>query len=329
MTARRLRRTCSRSTGACSRSPEAWRPAIAIGGRGPARTPATPTLEPSSLGRAERTRFAPAPTGFLHPGHVANAIWVWGAARLSGATVLLRVEDHDRHRSRSAFDAAILQDLARLGFVADAGPVRQTDPGARAACEAALAHLTADGLVYRCACTRSTFAAWAREHGRDWSGVGCPGACRNVALPGDAATSLRVALGAGSESFTDVLLGEQSGSASTRGDLIARDHDGNWTYAFAVVVDDLRQGIDLVVRGEDLLPDTARQIRLARLLGRSEPPRFLHHALIRKANGAKLSKSDGDTGVRELLAAGWTPAMIRDEAARRGAIPASIARAAG
>jgi len=138
-----------------------------------------------------------------------------------------------------------------------------------------------------------------------------------------------VALGAGTESFTDLLLGEQTGEASSRGDLIARDHGDNWTYAFGVVVDDLRQGIDLVVRGEDLLPDTARQIRLGRLLGRSEPPRFLHHTLIRKASGAKLSKSDGDSGVRELLGAGSTPAMIFNEAVRRGAIPEPIARSAG
>jgi glutamyl/glutaminyl-tRNA synthetase len=74
-----------------------------------------------------RTRFAPAPTGFLHVGHVANAIWVWGAARIAGATALLRIEDHDRQRSRTIFDAAILEDLAWLGFVADEGPVRQTD----------------------------------------------------------------------------------------------------------------------------------------------------------------------------------------------------------
>ena len=254
---------------------------------------------------------------------------MWGAARLTGARILLRIEDHDRHRSRSAYDAAIREDLARLGFVADEGPVRQTDPAALAAYDAALGRWTAGGLVYRCACTRSTFAAWAGEHGRGWSGPGCPGRCRGLALPGDAATSLRVALGAGTESFTDLLLGAQSGDVSAAGDLVARDRDGHWTYAFAVVVDDLRQGIDLVVRGEDLLRDTARQIRLGRLMGRSEPPRFLHHPLVRRASGAKLSKSDGDSGVRELLGAGWAPAMIRNEAVRRGAIPERIARAAG
>jgi glutamyl-tRNA synthetase/glutamyl-Q tRNA(Asp) synthetase len=270
---------------------------------------------------AARTRFAPAPTGFLHLGHVANALWVWGAARRAGASVLLRIEDHDRGRSREAFLAAIIEDLDWLGFVADEGPVRQTTADAVGAYEAALARLTADGLVYRCSCTRSTFAAWARDHGDSWSGPGCPGACRTRVLPGDAVTSLRVALGEGTESFDDLFRGPQTGSPPEDGDLVARDRAGNWTYGFAVVVDDLRQSIDLVVRGDDLLADTARQIRLARLLGRGTPPRFLHHPLIRKSSGAKLSKSDGDTGVRDLRAAGWSPAQVRREAAALGLMP--------
>ena len=277
-----------------------------------------------SAGSATRTRLAPAPTGFLHLGHVANALWVWGSARLAGAEVLLRIEDHDRQRSRAGFTDALIEDLAWLGFVPDAGPIRQTDPDATAAYEAALVQLTAAGLVYRCGCTRSTFAAWAREHGRSWSGVGCPGACRTVALPGDAATSLRVTLGAGTERFDDLLRGPQSGDPSATGDLVVRDREANWTYGFAVVVDDLRQGIDLVVRGEDILPETLRQIRLAALLGRTTPPRFLHHPLIRKPSGAKLSKTDGDSGVRELRAAGWTALAVRAEAGRRAGILDSV-----
>ena len=241
--------------------------------------------------------------------------------------MLLRIEDHDRGRSREPFVDAILDDLAWLGFVAHEGPVRQTTPDATGAYEAALGRLAADGLVYRCACTRSTFAAWARDDGRSWSGPGCPGACRTRALPGDGVASLRVALGDGTEAFDDLVRGPQTGSPAADGDLVARDRAGNWTYGFAVVVDDLRQSVDLVVRGDDLLPDTARQIRLARLLGRSTPPSFLHHALIRKSNGAKLSKSDGDTGVRDLRAAGWSASDIRSAAAGLGQVPAVIVQA--
>ena len=236
--------------------------------------------------------------------------------------MLLRIEDHDRQRSRPAFDAAIPEDLAWLGFVPDAGPVRQTDPDAIAAYEAAVGRLRAEGRVYVCRCTRDTFAAWSRAHGEPWSGPGCPGGCRELVLPDDAAASLRVALGAGGERFVDLRLGPRAGNPAARGDLVVRDREGNWTYAFAVVVDDLRQAVDLVVRGEDLLDETPRQIRLGRLLGRARPPAFLHHPLIRKASGAKLSKSDGDSGVRELRAAGWSPRDVRAEAARLSALPA-------
>ncbi len=223
-----------------------------------------------------------------------------------------------------AYDAALLDDLDWLGFVPDGEPVRQTDADAVAAYEAALATLTGRELVYACSCTRSTFAAWAREHGRSWTGPGCPGACRERTLPGDAAMSLRVALGAGEERFEDVRLGPLGGDPSAAGDLVVRDRERHWSYGFAVVVDDLRHGIDLVVRGEDLLPETARQIRLGRLLGRDQPPRFLHHPLIRKPSGAKLSKSDGDSGVRELRAAGWSAEAVRAEAARLAGVPEGL-----
>ena len=238
---------------------------------------------------------------------------------------MLRIEDHDRQRSRAAFDAALVEDLAWLGFVPDEGPVRQSDPGAEAAYVDAADALGRSGETYRCGCSRATFAAWARDHGRGWSGAGCPGACRRRTLPGDAVTSLRVALGDGDETFDDLLLGLQRGPVARDGDLVIRDRAGNWTYAFAVVVDDDRHGIDLVVRGDDLVAETPRQIRLGRRLGRVAPPAFLHHPLIRKAGGAKLSKSDGDTGVRELRASGWTAAEVRAESARHGRIPEAIA----
>jgi glutamyl/glutaminyl-tRNA synthetase len=89
-----------------------------------------------------------------------------------------------------------------------------------------------------------------------------------------------------------------------------RDRDGNWTYQFAATVDDYVQGVTLVIRGVDLLASTGRQIQLARLLGRDAPPAFLHHGLIMKSPMQKLSKSDGDTGIRELRARGWTPQQV-------------------
>lgn len=262
-----------------------------------------------ALPRGGLTRFAPAPTGYLHLGHVANALWTWGVAAVTGGRVLLRIEDHDRTRARPAFDAALLDDLAWLGFDADAGPVRQTDPDALGAYEVALAALRADERVYGCDCTRSTFARWAADAGRPWSGPGCPGGCRDRHLDGPV---LRAALGGGQEAWMDGLIGPCAGDvAGHGGDLAVRDRHGDWTYGFCVVVDDLRQGIDVVVRGRDLLEATPGQLRLGRLLGRPSPPGLLHHRLIRRPDGSKLSKSAGDTGVRELRAAGHSAAEVR------------------
>jgi glutamyl/glutaminyl-tRNA synthetase len=233
-------------------------------------------------------------------------------ARETGATVLLRIEDHDRQRSRDVFDAALIEDLAWLGFVPDDGPVRQTDAEALAAYRDAAEELGRVASVYGCDCTRSTFAAWRRVHGRPWHGAGCPGHCRERGVDGPV---LRVALGDGDEVWTDVLEGPTRAAVAAGGDLPIRDRHGNWTYGFCVVVDDLRQRIDLVVRGRDLLDATGTQLRLARALGRITAPTYLHHPLITRADGSKLSKSAGDTGVRELRAAGVSPGEVIERAA--------------
>ncbi|HXG25228.1 MAG TPA: glutamate--tRNA ligase family protein, partial [Candidatus Binatia bacterium] len=126
---------------------------------------------------------------------------------------------------------------------------------------------------------------------------------------------LRAVLGDGEEAWDDLLLGPQTGPVSPDGDLPVRDRNGNWTYAFCVVVDDDRHGVDLVVRGEDLLAATPAQIRLARLLGRAVPPVFAHHPLIRRPDGTKLSKADRATSLGERLDAGATPEDLFGEAA--------------
>ena len=111
----------------------------------------------------------------------------------------------------------------------------------------------------------------------------------------------------GVERFFDELLGPQEQDPSRQsGDVLVRDRHGNWTYQFAVTVDDHLQRVTDVIRGMDLLDSTGRQLRLARLIGRANPPRFWHHSLVMKSPTQKLSKSDGDTGVRDLRAQGWT-----------------------
>ena len=191
--------------------------------------------------------------------------------------------------------------------------------------EAALDALRGQGLVYACDCARSTFAAWEADRGRPWRGIGCPGGCRERALPEDGGTGLRVAVGAGAERWVDLLAGPLADEPAASGDPLARDRSGNWTYAFCVVVDDARHGVDLVIRGRDLLDATPVQLRLARLLGRETPPQFLHHPLIRRVSGQKLSKAEGDTAVRALLDAGRTPAELFGLAARLAGLQASDA----
>jgi len=268
------------------------------------------------------TRYAPSPTGYLHLGHVANAVWVWGLARALGGRVLLRIEDHDRGRCRPAYEEALLEDLEWLGLEPDLGtpselragpsPYRQGD--ADAVYQAALDRLGRGGALFGCDCSRQLLA---RAEGDVFNEeTRYPGRCRTRGLAVEAGVGVRIRVDQGVECFVDARLGPQVQDPSAQcGDLLVRDRQGQWTYQFAVVVDDLRQGVDLVVRGEDLLESTGRQIMLGRRLGRAAAPVFVHHPLIRKPGGQKLSKAARDTGVRELRASGASPADALGRAA--------------
>jgi glutamyl-tRNA synthetase/glutamyl-Q tRNA(Asp) synthetase len=275
------------------------------------------------------TRFAPSPTGYLHLGHVVNAIYVWGLAATLGGRVLLRIEDHDRIRSRDVFERAILDDLGWLGFFPDEGlrPVRRQSDNT-AAYAAALERLQATDRVYACSCSRKDIVrlragagagASAGQEG-EHRGERYPGTCRQQRLlPGSSipdGVGIRVELDERPETFDDLALGRiVQVPAEQCGDLLLRDRDGHWTYQFAVTVDDMNDEVDLVVRGLDLLSSTGRQIKLARMLGRATPPVFYHHPLILKHDGEKLSKATGDTGIRDLRAAGAQPAAVIGRAA--------------
>jgi glutamyl/glutaminyl-tRNA synthetase len=244
------------------------------------------------------TRFAPAPTGHLHLGHVVNALHVWGAARDRDGQVLLRIEDHDRQRSRPEYEASILEDLAWLGFAHDDAMVRQSERDA--IYRKALQPLIDRELVFGCSCTRA-----------DIPGDVYPGNCRDSDISLTDGVGWRVRMDPGTERFFDELLGPQEQDPSRQcGDVLVRDRLGNWTYQFAVTTDDHAQRITDVIRGVDLLDSTGRQLRLARLIGRPTPPRFWHHPLVMKSAAQKLSKSDGDTGVRDLRAQGWTAEQV-------------------
>jgi glutamyl-Q tRNA(Asp) synthetase len=271
------------------------------------------------------TRFAPSPTGHLHLGHLVNAVAVWTLARRAGGRVRLRIEDHDRERARPEFEQSILDDLEWLGLAPDAPPIasfragrcegRQSDHPERYA--AALDVLVDAGLAYGCVCSRRDIL----ERGATADGDGelkYDAYCRHRGVPLASGTGVRIVMAPGVEVFDDALLGCQAQDpASQCGDVLVRDRLGNWTYQFAVTVDDMAEGITDVIRGRDLLASTGRQIRLARLLGREAPPRFHHHPLIVGGDGVKLSKSRGDEALRELRLAGVTPAAAVERALSR------------
>jgi glutamyl-Q tRNA(Asp) synthetase len=235
--------------------------------------------------------------------------------------VLLRLEDHDRGRCRPEYEAAILEDLEWLGLEPDVGlpgefrsgrsPFRQSDNDPRY--ESALHQLGAKFTVYACDCSRKDVAGETDVPDQE---TPYSGRCRDRNLAPQEGRGIRVTMDPGSEQFTDMLLGDQRQDPRAQcGDMLLKDRLGNWTYQFAVTVDDLEQNVDLVIRGQDLLASTGRQIRLARMLGRSTPPAYMHHPLIRHGSGAKLSKSNRDTGVRDLRAAGMSPGHVLGQAA--------------
>jgi len=252
------------------------------------------------------TRFAPSPTGYLHLGHVVNALYTWGVAGALGGRVLLRIEDHDRIRSRAEYEAALLEDLDWLGFVADDGrrPVtRQSD--APDIYRDALNELRRTQHIYACDCSRTEIA-----------GERYTGRCRTLGLPEVPGRGVRLRFDEEVVRAHDLLSGPIEQTPYNQcGDLLLRDRDGNWTYQFSVAVDDLRQGVTLVIRGSDLAASTGRQVLLAKQLGRGTPLHFLHHPLIIGPYGQKLSKSAGDTGVRELRANGLRPEEVIGRAA--------------
>jgi glutamyl-tRNA synthetase/glutamyl-Q tRNA(Asp) synthetase len=262
-----------------------------------------------------------------------NAIHVWGLARAFGGRVLLRLEDHDLTRCKPEYETALLDDLEWLGFVPDeasfaefrggATPHRQSDNGAAYA--RALARLEAMGRVFACTCSRRDVlqAVGPVAPGEE----PCyPGTCRRTLRVADSTRARRVHLDDEIVTFDDLRLGPQQQRPATQcGDVLLRDRFGHWTYQFGVVVDDMEQGVDVVIRGADLLTSTGRQVLLGRLLGREAPPLFLHHTLLVHPDGRKLSKAAADTSIRELRAGGATAAALIGEAAARAGLQVEAA----
>ena len=253
-------------------------------------------------------RFAPSPSGELHVGNLRTAILAWLFARSTGRMFLMRVEDLDR--ARAGAEAEQLRDLAAIGVTWDGGVVRQTDREHLYA--AAIRRLTAAGLTYECFCTRREIQeAPSAPHAPQGA---YPGTCRNLSeaerelkrTVRPAAIRLRSAVTEGT--VQDLLHGKYTGVVD---DFVLRRNDGVTAYNLAVVVDDAAQGIDQVVRGDDLLPSTPRQAYLAKLLN-MPLPEYVHVPLVVNADGVRLAKRDGAVTLADLALAGFGNDDVRD-----------------
>lgn len=253
-------------------------------------------------------RFAPSPSGELHVGNLRTAILAWLFARSTGRRFLMRVEDLDR--ARAGAEAEQLRDLAAIGVNWDGGVVRQTDR--EPLYSAAIAGLREAGLTYDCFCTRREIQeAPSAPHAPQGA---YPGTCRTLTpAEREAKRSVRPAairLRASVQEATvqDVLHGSYTGVVD---DFVLRRNDGVAAYNLAVVVDDAAQGVDQVVRGDDLLPSTPRQAHLASLLD-IPLPEYAHVPLVVNTRGARLAKRDGAVTLADLALAGVSVEHVRD-----------------
>jgi glutamyl-tRNA synthetase len=270
-----------------------------------------------------RGRYAPSPTGPLHLGNARTALLSWLAARVAGGAYLMRVEDLDAPRVRPGLEARILSELRWLGLDWDegpdvggaSGPYRQSER--LSLYEEALGRLRGAGLAYPCFCSRAEIAASPQApHGPSDEGPRYPGTCAGL---GPAEVTRRAAsrrpawrfrVPPGKVSFVDGVHGPyEVDVAGAVGDFVVARADGIPAYQLAVVVDDAAMAVTDVVRGDDLLPSTARQLLLYRALGLT-PPRFAHVPLVVGEDGARLAKRHGALSLGELRERGADPRAV-------------------
>jgi glutamyl-tRNA synthetase len=255
-----------------------------------------------------RLRFAPSPTGALHIGGARTALYNWLAARHAGGSLVLRIEDTDRERSTSENVEQILDALRWLELDWDEGPISQFERAPSHA--AALEQLLASGAAYRDRATAEDVRAWKAEHGADRGYRGEPtedeGAAVRLRVPDDGETVVE-----------DLIRGPVRFPNRSYDDFVIARADGSVLYNFAVAVDDAEMGVTDVVRGDDHLSNTPKQILVLRALGHA-PPRYAHLPLLHGPDGRKLSKRHGAASAQELREAGYLPEALRNYLALLG-----------
>jgi len=255
-----------------------------------------------------RLRFAPSPTGALHIGGARTALYNWLAARHGGGELVLRIEDTDRERSTEENVAQIIDALEWLELDWDDGPVSQAGRAARHA--EALQRLLESGAAYQDSATAKDVEAWKAEHGADRGYRGtpsdAPGAAVRLRVPDEGETVVH-----------DLIRGPVSFPNRSYDDFVIARGDGSVLYNFAVAVDDAEMGITEVVRGDDHLSNTPKQLLVLSALGH-EAPHYAHLPLLHGPDGKKLSKRHGAASVQELREAGYLPAAVRNYLALLG-----------
>ncbi len=264
-----------------------------------------------------RTRFAPSPTGVLHLGSIRTALFCWLYARHQGGQFVLRIEDTDRERSTEDNVHAILDGMAWLGLEFDEGPFFQTQRFDRY--KAVVDQWLEEGKAYHCYCTKEELEVRRAEQMASGGKVGYDGRCRDQKEPRagvDPVVRFRNPQD-GEVVVNDQVRGRVVFDNAQLDDLIIARSDGTPTYNFTVVVDDFDMGITHVVRGDDHLNNTPRQINMFRAIG-AAPPVFAHLPMILGPDGAKLSKRHGAVDIRDYREQGYLPEAMLNYLVRLG-----------
>src|SRR5918994_595000 len=254
-----------------------------------------------------RVRFPPSPTGALHIGNARTALYNWPLARGRGGALVLRIEDTDRERSTPENVEQILDALRWLELDWDEGPLSQYERADRH--RERVEELLASDRAYRDPATGEDVAAWKKQHGnRGYRGEPSddPGAAVRLRVPDEGDTTV-----------LDEILGEVRFPNETSDDFVIARGDGSVLYNLAVAVDDVDMGITNVIRGDDHLSNTPKQLLVMEALG-EDPPRYAHLPLLHGPDGKKLSKRHGAASVQELRDAGYLPAAVRNYLALLG-----------
>ncbi len=262
------------------------------------------------------TRFAPSPTGYLHVGGARTALFSWLYARKHGGQFVLRIEDTDLERSTAESVNAILEGMTWLGLEYDQGPFYQTQRFDRY--HEVIQQLLDQGLAYRCNCSKERLDEMRDEAMKRKAKPRYDGHCRNIEVDQNEPHVIRFANPEdGVVVVDDLVRGKVAFQNAELDDLIIQRTDGSPTYNLTVVVDDMDMGINVVIRGDDHLNNTPRQINILRALGH-EPPKYAHVPMILGDDGARLSKRHGAVSVMQYRDDGYLPEALLNYLVRLG-----------